>query len=429
MNTLIIQLPPQQRPTADAALSAASVSDVADAAEGGTSRGEYAYILTPNGQSITRQGSAAPSALPKADVVVLVVEPADLSWHRLVLPKAPAARLRQALGGMLEEQLLVDPEDVHLAVAPGAKAGDSVWVAGCHHTWLTSHLMAFEKVGLRVDRVVPAMWPDSPPTAYFQELPGTASPKEGHAPELMVTWSTADGVGSWPLAGSMAHAMLPDPLPPGTRLLATPLAAAPAERWLGHAVQGRLPGEQWLHASRSMWNLLQFDLSATSKGWQVLADQWRVFMGPSWRPVRLGLAVLLVTQILGLNLWAWKQQHELKARRAEMTALLKSAHPQVQVILDPVVQMKRETDALRGASGQPGPADLEFLMKAVAGAWLGDQPAKGLIYDGSSLDVGTPDVWSPSEASAFAERLRQMGLQADNNGAGQVRVQARRSGT
>lgn len=427
MNTLIIQLPPQQRPSHDAASVDSSGSVAVDASGSGASRGEYAYVLTTNGQNITRQGSALPADLPRAETLVLVVEAADVSWHRLTVPKAPAARLRQALGGLLEEQLLVDPEEVHLALAPNAKVGEPAWIAACHHTWLTGHLMALEKAGLRVNRVVPAVWPDAPPTAYFQELPGAVSPQEGHAPELMVTWSTPDGVGSWPLVGSMAKAMLPDPLPPGTRLYATPPAAAPAERWLGHAVQARLPAEQWLHAARSMWNLLQFDLSPNSKGLQALTDRWKDFMGPSWRPVRLGLLALVATQVLGLNVWAWKQERELKAKRAEQTALLKAAHPQVQVVLDPVVQMRRETDALRAASGQPGPSDLEFLMRAVAGAWRGEHPAKGLIYDGSSLDVGVPDFWSPPEAEAFAGRLRQMGLTVENNGS-QVRVRAAGAG-
>jgi len=110
-----------------------------------------------------------------------------------------------------------------------------------------------------------------------------------------------------------------------------------------------------------------------------------------------------------------------------MTTLLKSAHPQVQVILDPVIQMRRETDALRATSGQPGPSDLEFLMRAVAGAWRGEHPAKGLIYDRSTLEVGVPDFWSPPEAEAFAGRLRQMGLSVENNGS-QLRVRAAGAG-
>jgi general secretion pathway protein L len=427
MNTLIIQLPPQPRFLAESGATApsqaSSVAAVADAADGAAARGEYAYVLTPNGHTIARQGVAAPSALPPADVVILVIEPSELSWHRLTLPKAPAARLRQALGGVLEEQLLADPEALHLAVAPDAQAGQLVWVAACHHAALTAHLMAFEKANVRIDRVVPAIWPDAPPVAYFQELVGTVSSKSGQAPELMVTWSTPEGVGSWPLAGSMARAMLPDPLPPGARFLATPAAAAPAERWLGHAVVAQLPAEQWLLAGRSMWNLLQFDLMPNSKGFQALSDRWRQFMAPAWRPVRFGLIALLLTQVLGLNVWAWQQQRTLKAKRAEMTTLLQAAHPQVQVVLDPVVQMRRATDALRGASGQAGPQDLEFLMRSVAAAWVGDSPAKGLIYDGASLDVGVPDFWTEPEVNAFADRLRQMGLRTERNDR-QLRVRA-----
>lgn len=412
MNTLIIPLTPRRRQSFADAAAPMDDRDVAPSGMGDDNH-EYAYVMTANGQSVTRQGNATPAKLPRADAVIVVIEPADLSWHRLNLPKAPAGRLRQALGGLLEEALLLDPDELHLAVAPNAKVGEPTWIAACHHTWLTSHLMALAKANVRVDRVVPAVWPDAPPTAYFQELPGVASHAESDGPALMLTWSTTEGVGSWPLVGSMARGLLPEPLPANTRLLATPPAAAPAERWLGHAVQSRLPAEQWLHASRSMWNLLQFDLQSSSKGAQFLNDWWRQFVSPSWRPVRWGLLVLVLTQVLGLNAWAWKMTHDLKARRTEMTSLLRETHPQVPVILNPAIQMRRETEALRAASGEAGPSDMEFLMRAVTSAWTGDQPAKALVYDGESLDVSVPDIWSEADMAACMSHLEQAGLRVE----------------
>jgi general secretion pathway protein L len=429
MNTLIISLPSCRRQSFTDVAASADDREAAASTGMGDDNHEYAYVMTANGQSATRQGSATPDKLPRADAVVVVLEPADVSWHRLSLPKAPAGRLRQALGGLLEEALLVDPEELHLAVAPGAKAGDLTWIAACRHTWLTSHLMALDKANLRVDRVVPAVWPDAPPTAYFQELPGgaphanTSPDGEGEGPALMLTWSTPDGVGSWPLFGSMARSLLPEPLPANARWLATPPAAAPAERWLGHAVQSRLPAEQWLHASRSMWNLLQFDLQNSSKGAQFVSDGWRQFMGPSWRPVRWGLLALVMTQVVGLNVWAWKLKHDLKWRKAEMTTLLRQTHPQVPVILNPEIQMRRETDALRAASGEAGPSDMEFLMRAVTSAWVGDQPAKALVYDGESLDVGVPDSWRDDDMGVCMAHLEQAGFQLERTDR-QLRVRA-----
>ena len=89
---------------------------------------DIAYVLSTDGLAVTDHGVCAPALLPRADSVVLVLADADVAWHRVVLPKAPAARLRAALAGTIEEALLDDPERVQLAVAPGAVPGQPAWV-------------------------------------------------------------------------------------------------------------------------------------------------------------------------------------------------------------------------------------------------------------------------------------------------------------
>src|SRR5690606_36326871 len=134
---------------------------------------------------------------------------------------------------------------------------------------------------------------------------------------------TTDGVTTWPLTGSLARALLPETLPPGTRFFATPAAAAPAKRWLGHAVSAQTQSERLLQASRSLWNLLQFELTPQSKGLQAVVDQWRQFLSPQWRPVRAGITMLVAVQVIGLNAWAWHQQRQVKLKKEEVTAVLK----------------------------------------------------------------------------------------------------------
>ena len=167
MSILIIQLPTRSRQVIDPA--------AAEAAPASSGPKEYSYVLSADGMSVSRQGRCVAAMLPRADSVIAVMPPTDLSWHRVNVPKAPAARMRAALAGMLEEALLDDPEDMHLALAPQAKAGQPAWVAACDHTWLTGQLMALEKAKLRIDRVVPAVAPDEPATAYFHEAPPTPS--------------------------------------------------------------------------------------------------------------------------------------------------------------------------------------------------------------------------------------------------------------
>ena len=77
-------------------------------------------MLSADGLQVSSHGQAQPSLLPRADSVVAVLAASDVSWQRITLPRAPAAKLRAALGGLLEDQLLEDDDALHLALAPGA---------------------------------------------------------------------------------------------------------------------------------------------------------------------------------------------------------------------------------------------------------------------------------------------------------------------
>src|SRR5688572_10496254 len=104
MSILVVLLPARDRAAA--------------ASEAREPTSEYSYLLSADGLSVSRQGRTTPTLLPKADTVVAWVGPTDVSWHRITLPRAPASKLRAALVGMLEEQLLDDEQAVHMAVAP-----------------------------------------------------------------------------------------------------------------------------------------------------------------------------------------------------------------------------------------------------------------------------------------------------------------------
>jgi general secretion pathway protein L len=115
MSILVIQLPPHARLQS----RAPGGVDPASAPPGLST--EYGYVLSNDGLAPVAQGRCAARLLPKANTVVAVLADVDVSWHRITLPKAPQQRLQEALAGVLEEALL--DEDVHLALAPNAAAG------------------------------------------------------------------------------------------------------------------------------------------------------------------------------------------------------------------------------------------------------------------------------------------------------------------
>jgi general secretion pathway protein L len=447
---------------------------------------ELGYLFSADGRTLGRSGTAPVAMLPRADQVVAVVPPAEISWHRLPIPKAPAARLRAALAGALEEQLLEEEEQLHFALGAGARPGQTGWVAVLNRPWLAGWLGVLEGSGLAVERVLPALRPREPgqggwghvvvegqddrgavvssggdfvagegaavasglppgqavgPALWLAREDGVVRVRLGGglasawaaAPER-AAGAAAGGVGA--AAGASAAALaVPSDLPGAgpampaapVRWTATPAAAAAAEAWLGAPVallgeeerllalagerdplaasgtQGAAGGEAVGVAAD---NLRQFDLAAQRRGPRALRDVARRLAGPAWRPVRWGVAVLVVLQLVGLNAHAWQQRQALGERRAAMAQLLRDTHPGVRAVLDAPLQMVRENERLRAAAGRAGDADLEALLGAAAAAWPdGGAPVQTLRYDGTTLTLATPG-WSDDDVARFRQRLQ-----------------------
>jgi general secretion pathway protein L len=396
MSTLVVQIPPRARLQAREPAAPHEIGP-------GT---EYAFALSPDGLTLSTQGRAPVALMPKATSAVAVLADADVSWHRITLPKAPAARLPAALVGVLEDALLEEASTVHIAVAPGANAGDPTWVAVVDRAWLTAELATLEKGQIFVDRVVPMSWPDEPPSGHFAEL---GDPSQG----ATLTWAHPDGVVQLNLQGSLSRALLPNPLPEGVRWSATPATAAAAERWLGVPVTVMDWPQRALQASRSLWNLRQFTLARKNRGTRALRDLWRQFLTPAWKPMRYGLAALVVVQLVGLNLWAGHQRRTIDSKRQEMVKLLQTTFPQAGAALDAPVQMQRATDALRAAAGIPGETDLEPMLQAAANAWPGDRPpVDNLRYEPGRLTLSAAG-WNPEQIEQFRNQLRPRGWQVE----------------
>lgn len=400
MSVLVIQLPPRSRLGARAA--------GVEANPGLRLPAEWSFVLSADGRHVAQLGSAPAALLPRADEVLLLLAEADLSWHRVNVPKAPAARLRAALMGVMEEALLDDDEALHFALAPDAVPGRPGWVGVTHRARLVAALEALQAGGVSVQRVVPACLPvasGSPARGHFC----TAGDALDDVPWLSL--AREDGVLGLRLSGALARALQPPE--PTTRWTATPAAAAAAERWLGAPVAVQTDAERALEAAQGSANLLQFDLVPRHRGTRALRELAKRFFSREWRAVRWGLVSLLLLQLVGLNAYAWQQRQMLAVKRQAMTDLLRAAHPGVRAVLDAPVQMERETERLRTAAGKPGDGDLESLLAASALAWPdGLGPAQGLRFEPGKLALLAPGLGDP-QLQQFRDRLRSSGLAAE----------------
>jgi general secretion pathway protein L len=406
MSTLVIQIPARHR-----LRNSGAVTAVGHEASGLNT--EYIYATSPDGLALEKQGHCPASLLPKATTVIAVLADTDVSWHRITLPKAPAARLRAALTGVLEDALLEDADDIHLALAPAATAGQSTWVAAVSHKWLRTELGLLEKADVFVDRVVPMSWPDEPPIGHFAETDPDPHDDTHH---IALHWAHPDGVASIRLQGGLARALVPLPAPPETRWSATPGAVAAAEHWLGAPVRVMAPGQRLLQAARSLWNLRQFDLARRTRGGRALRDSTRKFFSSEWRAVRLGLVAVVVAQLIGLNLWAWHQRDAVQAKKTAMQELVKATYPNANpqdIQRDADAVMQREAQALRTLAGKPGENDLEPLMQAAASAWPADRPpVESLRFEPGKLTLSATG-WSDAQISQFRSLLRTGGWVVD----------------
>ena len=206
------------------------------------------------------------------------------------------------------------------------------------------------------------------------------------------------------LDGGLARALVPTPAPVATRWTASPTAAVAAEQWLGAPVNVMPIEQRLLQAGRSLWNLRQFDLARRTRGARALGDWLRQAMSPAWRPVRIGVAVLVVAQIVGLNLWAWHQKSAVEARRGAIQALVKTTYPRVSdadIQRDASAVMLRETQALRTLAGKPGDSDLEPMLQAAAAAWPGERPpVENLRFEPGKLTLAA-NGWSDAQIEQF----------------------------
>ena len=377
----------------------------------------FDWVQSASGQAANEHGQTQASLLPRDTEVVLVIPPLAMSWHRVNLPKVPVKRLRAVLDGLLEEKVLQDINELHLALEPGSRPGQTAWVCACDRQWLRSLLERLESAQRPVSRMVPAVWP------------GRAG--EGDATHLAfqaagTPWlasSTPDGVSLLPLDNPVGAQALTGPgqeagTPgdrdrPGATWLADPSVIALAEDRLGQRFAPLSLSEHLLRCAASPWNLAQFDLSLSSgaRMGQRWRQHWRAFFNaPQWRPTRWGLAVLVLACLGGLNTAAWMERRALASKAAAIEQTLRESFPQVAVVLDAPVQMQQELRRLRSASGALGPQDMEALLAAVGRSLPATAPPPTrMTYDGRALVLegwdGSADTLESVRAALASQGL------------------------
>lgn len=292
-----------------------------------------------------------------------VVVPAQaVSWHQVQLPGGslrPATRLRAVLEGLLEDQLLDDPAELHFALPPQAATGQRVWVAVCARSWLRDALGQLEQQGHSVQAVVPEFAPTDGAPAYLSLM--------SQADHAVAVWSDAHGVHQRPLH---EHQRSADALP--SALHGLPVFAEPAlADWARDLHLGDVTlqpvAQRLAAAAQSPWDLAQGELSRRHPALRRLErGAMALWQSSAWRPARWAVYAMVGVQLVGLNAAAWQARSGLQAQRAALTRTLLETFPSTPVVVDAPLQMERAVAALRTAQGSISAKDLESQLQALA---------------------------------------------------------------
>ncbi len=370
----------------------------------------YRFVLSPQGmqgmQGVdgtgVETGFMPLESLPRAAHLTLVVPSRRLSWQQVVLPRVSRSRLRSALDGLLEERLLDDLQNLHFALAPDSAPGMPIWVAVCDHAWLAAEVADFESAGQRVERIVPEHEPLAaglPATWYVA----------GSVDDPWLVRCADDGVQTLPYTPAWG-ALAKDTDGTDAQLAAQPDTVDPAQRLV--------------QAAQSRWNLAQFELtsSARTRMARAATSVWFAYSGSAaWRPARWGLLAVLLSQLAGLQAWAWQERRAQQTTQGEIRNLLTRTFPKVTTVIDAPVQMTREVAALRQATGTLSGQDLEAMLAVVASNLPVARVPSALQYSPGVLTLQGLTL-APPEAEALAVALTSAGYsrQMESQGEGKV---------
>ncbi|NRR30854.1 general secretion pathway protein GspL [Oxalobacteraceae bacterium] len=340
------------------------------------------FALVGEGGNLLQQGADALGNLGErvaaARRVVLLLAASDVTLLRVKVPPMSAARLKEALPGLVEEHVLGDPADCVLAAAAVAGEDGLRAVAVVQRAWLEVLVKALLAQGAHSVSVLPAQL-----CLPFQPGTVTAALTSGDGGlELTLRQSQSEGLGlaiaSQPAAALQTVRALAGDAPVSLYLPAAqiPLFAALPEAQADAPHPVALLEDHWSHwvsAARSAPLDLAPALGASganARRWQ----QWR------W-PLRIAIAALLVN-IAGINMEWIRLKREAEGIRTAMLQTFRAAYPKETVILDPAAQMRKNIGLAKADSGQAGPDDFGAIAAAL-GESLSVLPRKDVI---ASLD-------------------------------------------
>lgn len=359
------------------------------------------FALTGDDGGILQQGAGALRGLSEliaqARRTVLLLPASTVTLLHMKVPPLPAAKLKAALPGLVEDHILADPLDCALVAGP-AQADGMRTIAVVQRAWLEAVVKALLALGARSISAVPMQ-------LCLPTQPGEASALI-EPEELVLRTGQYEGLGL-ALADTPANALASARAFAGDVPL-TVYAPAGLLSDLGPAPEGvRIEEMQWPHLiNGSKSTTLDLVPALGSAG--VQPRDWQ-----RWRwPLRLAVAALVVN-LFGLNMEWLRMKREAAAVQQSMNQTFKAVYPN-ETILDPVAQMRKNLEAAKASTGQVGRTEFTYLAAALgdASALLPRRPvAASMQYrEGALIFKARPDSTDANTVKVLRSALEVHGI-------------------
>lgn len=309
-------------------------------------------------------GEASIALLPRCQRIDVVFDGGDVFQATVETPRLSEAKLRLALPNLLEDRLLAEPSQCHIACLPAGRADQATGgpaelpVAAIDRGLLTRLLDVMALVGARPRAAYSAIYVLPPPTADT----------------LGVFAARGRLVARTALHGGISCDVDDDGQPPAALRLALhsqrwqrirafgPQAQRVAKMAEALEVPVELAGRPLDGgAADAAINLLQ---GAFARGGR-LGDVSRMRLLRSWKAPLAWAAVAVTVFIAGMNAYWLQLQSEANRLQARMATAFRGAFADAEMV-DPIVQTQRELARLRARAGQSSASDFTALNAQVA---------------------------------------------------------------
>lgn len=366
------------------------------------------FALVADGGSVIQQGEGALRSM--GDVVaasrhvVLLLAAPDVTLLQVKTPPLSSARLKAALPGLVEEQVLGDPEECVLVAAPAQTDDGMRTIAVTRRSSLESIVKSLLAQGARTVAAVPSQ-------LCLPLAPGNVSGAIDAA-GVTLRHGLYQGLGL-AVAGNAAVALQTARALAGDSPLNLYVEAAQLGEYQALVAEAgpgiHVEAEHWAHwiaGAKSITLDLVPGLGAA--GAQV--RDWK-----KWRwPLRLALLALVVN-LVGLNVQWMRLKREAEAITQGMTQTFRAAYPKETVISsDPAAQMRQNISRARALQGQITPDEFVF-MAAAFGEAARSAPrmpeVESLAYRERVMTVKVkPESADSASAKALKDALAVRGL-------------------